>query len=515
MAARARRVTRASARAGGDWPTVRRRADRQLRPAGIPRTAGRRARPRRSARSHRERAACPIAREAFEARRTGLGPREAEIVDFTGPPTRAGRRFSARRAATADRRAAAADAVPDGQLLARRAPPALRSAGAAAAAARRDRRGRRRAGDARQSGRRRRRSRMACAPAGDVRARIGELARSIETAALDDARRPRRPLLRRLRRPARPQSDRPVRLRRRVRRGVGPSADHPRADAAGYDDAYQQFIEPVVAAGETTRRASRGTPEALHAETSRDRGAPSRRGCARRRGTAHHADLRDEHVRLRQRGRARGVPGGTSTTYIYSRYANPTVQAVEAKLAALEGAEAALVTSSGMAATTTALFGLLSARRGSGLQRRDLRRHPASDRGLPGALRRRRAIRLARRARVSRNAHRTRDQGAVVREPDQPDAALRGHPQDRGGVPGARRHVGHRQHLRESDQPAAARPRRRSRDALGDEIPERAQRRHRGRADRVAGDDRPAGTGAKALRRRARAGVGVCACRAG
>ena len=47
--------------------------------------------------------------------------------------------------------------------------------------------------------------------------------------------------------------------------------------------------------------------------------------------------------------------------YMYSRYANPTVQAAEAKIASLEQAEAALVTSSGMAATTTALFGLLQA----------------------------------------------------------------------------------------------------------------------------------------------------------
>jgi cystathionine beta-lyase/cystathionine gamma-synthase len=50
---------------------------------------------------------------------------------------------------------------------------------------------------------------------------------------------------------------------------------------------------------------------------------------------------------------------GASKKYLYSRYANPTVQAVEEKLCVLEGAEAALVTSSGMAATTTALFGLL------------------------------------------------------------------------------------------------------------------------------------------------------------
>ncbi|MEO6223406.1 MAG: aminotransferase class I/II-fold pyridoxal phosphate-dependent enzyme [Vicinamibacterales bacterium] len=50
---------------------------------------------------------------------------------------------------------------------------------------------------------------------------------------------------------------------------------------------------------------------------------------------------------------------GRSASYIYSRYANPTVQAVEAKLAAIEGGDAAIVLSSGMAATSTALFGLL------------------------------------------------------------------------------------------------------------------------------------------------------------
>jgi cystathionine beta-lyase/cystathionine gamma-synthase len=52
---------------------------------------------------------------------------------------------------------------------------------------------------------------------------------------------------------------------------------------------------------------------------------------------------------------------GKSGKYIYTRYANPTVQAVEQKLAVLEGADAALVTSSGMAAVATALFGLVRA----------------------------------------------------------------------------------------------------------------------------------------------------------
>ena len=54
---------------------------------------------------------------------------------------------------------------------------------------------------------------------------------------------------------------------------------------------------------------------------------------------------------------------GKSPKFLYSRYANPTVRAVERKIAALEGAEAALVLSSGQAATTTALMALLAGSR--------------------------------------------------------------------------------------------------------------------------------------------------------
>jgi len=50
---------------------------------------------------------------------------------------------------------------------------------------------------------------------------------------------------------------------------------------------------------------------------------------------------------------------GKAPGYLYSRYDNPTVVAVEQKLAAIDGAEASLVFSSGMAATSTTLFGLL------------------------------------------------------------------------------------------------------------------------------------------------------------
>jgi cystathionine beta-lyase/cystathionine gamma-synthase len=52
---------------------------------------------------------------------------------------------------------------------------------------------------------------------------------------------------------------------------------------------------------------------------------------------------------------------GRSSKYLYSRYGNPTVVSVEAKLAALDGADAALLFSSGMAATASTLMALAGA----------------------------------------------------------------------------------------------------------------------------------------------------------
>jgi cystathionine beta-lyase/cystathionine gamma-synthase len=52
---------------------------------------------------------------------------------------------------------------------------------------------------------------------------------------------------------------------------------------------------------------------------------------------------------------------GKSKEYMYTRYGNPTLAVAEAKLAALEGGEAALVFASGMAAITTSLLALLRA----------------------------------------------------------------------------------------------------------------------------------------------------------
>src|ERR1700722_706474 len=50
---------------------------------------------------------------------------------------------------------------------------------------------------------------------------------------------------------------------------------------------------------------------------------------------------------------------GKSSAYIYTRFGNPTLTIAEEKLAALEGAEAAIVTASGMAAISSALLAVL------------------------------------------------------------------------------------------------------------------------------------------------------------
>lgn len=50
-----------------------------------------------------------------------------------------------------------------------------------------------------------------------------------------------------------------------------------------------------------------------------------------------------------------------SSAYIYTRYGNPTLTIAETKLAALEGAEAAIVTASGMAAISSSLLAVLKA----------------------------------------------------------------------------------------------------------------------------------------------------------
>jgi cystathionine beta-lyase/cystathionine gamma-synthase len=55
----------------------------------------------------------------------------------------------------------------------------------------------------------------------------------------------------------------------------------------------------------------------------------------------------------------RSYQEGRAGKYLYSRYENPTVVATEAKIAALDGADMALVFSSGMAASATCLMSLV------------------------------------------------------------------------------------------------------------------------------------------------------------
>src|SRR5580700_1536574 len=52
---------------------------------------------------------------------------------------------------------------------------------------------------------------------------------------------------------------------------------------------------------------------------------------------------------------------GKSPAYIYTRYGNPTLTIAEKKIAALEGAESAVVAASGMAAISHALLSVLKA----------------------------------------------------------------------------------------------------------------------------------------------------------
>lgn len=55
------------------------------------------------------------------------------------------------------------------------------------------------------------------------------------------------------------------------------------------------------------------------------------------------------------------VSGQAEGAYIYGRYANPTVDAVQRKIAALENAESCLMAASGMGAITTAILAILNA----------------------------------------------------------------------------------------------------------------------------------------------------------
>ena len=159
----------------------------------------------------------------------------------------------------------------------------------------------------------------------------------------------------------------------------------------------------------------------------------------------------------------------------YGRYGNPTRQAAEAKLAALEGAEAACLFASGMAAVTTTLLAMLRSEAHVVFTNdcyRKTRQFAESvlkkvGRGLrPGA--------------PAGGSHRGRAAAEhpahLHREPDQPLPERRRPREARGPGPLTADQDRHRLHLRHALQPAAAGVRGRPRRAFGHQVPGRPQR---------------------------------------
>ena len=194
--------------------------------------------------------------------------------------------------------------------------------------------------------------------------------------------------------PARAQSDRSVRLRRRLRRSIARRQGLGELMSRGYEDAYHQFIEPVVGASGERVGKSEVRSQKLIAQQSETAEGLSSRVAIRLKGPA------TELIHAGEVDRGDAVPlttpiyetttfvfdnaqevvaynEGRSPKYLYSRYTNPTVVSVEAKLAALDRTEAALLFSSGHGRDGDDPDGAPQGGRRGRLQRGDLRRHAA------------------------------------------------------------------------------------------------------------------------------------------
>ena len=127
---------------------------------------------------------------------------------------------------------------------------------------------------------------------------------------------------------------------------------------------------------------------------------------------------------------------GKSKKFLYSRYGNPTVMAVEQTIARARRGRVGDAAGERDGGDVDRAARPAEDRRRGGVQRRDLRRHAAPAGRSVAALRHhgplRRRIEELRDARApARRSH----EGAVVRVADQPDAALRRHRRDCRGVP--------------------------------------------------------------------------------
>ena len=256
MAAGARRVARHEPASRRNRPPLRRAAGRELRAAGVSRTAHRRARSRRAARS---------GRRAVAAR----DPRGASRRAATGRPARSGNRrlhraaarsgggFSGGRAAIAgrDRAAPACNFRPTATGAARRTASAIGPSWPCGSST-----------NSRPSAIEQVILVSPAAPPAvphGMRAGRSDLRGADGRGAIDRNGRVCRTPGRRGRDfpapsdPARPQSDRPVRLRWRVRRGVRSAADASRAAAAGLRGRLPAVHRTDRRGGRTGRSASR------------------------------------------------------------------------------------------------------------------------------------------------------------------------------------------------------------------------------------------------------------------
>ena len=183
-----------------------------------------------------------------------------------------------------------------------------------------------------------------------------------------------------------------------------------------------------------------------------------------------------EECELRFSGK---IPG-----YVYSRYSNPTMDMFEQRMAALEGAEAARSTATGMAAVTTALMGLVRA--GD---------HVVAAKALFGSCRWVIEEWLPRFGvpctlvdgkdfECLEEGGAEEHQGVLHGDADQPDAGSLRHPGGRRHRAQRRRQAGGRQRVRHPALPEPAHPRRRLRGLFGDQTYRRtgprARRRHSG-----------------------------------
>ena len=178
---------------------------------------------------------------------------------------------------------------------------------------------------------------------------------------------------------------------------------------------------------------------------------------------------------------------GKAPGYVYSRYSNPTMSMFEQRMAALEGAEAARSTATGMAAVTTALMGLVQGRRSRRRRQGAVRLLPLGDRGMAAALRRHldAGRRQGSRCLEDRRCARTPKRSSWRRRPIRRWKSI--------DIAGGRRHraqcrrqAGGRQCVRHAALPEPAGARRRLRGLFGDQAHRRPGPRARRRDPGVA-----------------------------